>query len=75
LNYSTVYNRLKKGMTLEEALKPSPLNIAAMARARGLSYQTVRHRLKRGMTPDEALAAPISGNGYFIKNRRLRDRD
>ena len=62
-------------MTLEEALKPSPLNIAAMARARGLSYQTVRHRLKRGMTPDEALAAPVSGNGYLIKKKRLRDRD
>lgn len=61
LNYARVYSRLKKGWSLEDAIrvsrfgKKNGFTIPELCKGRGINPSTVYSRLKRGFTLEKAL--------------------
>lgn len=67
IGVTTIYYRLHRGATPEQALKPvgslthlgETLTLCEWSRRSGVKRTTIRERLKRGCTPEEALR-PVS---------------
>lgn len=59
ISVATYYQRLKKGMTQDEALSyQRPQTLAERCAAVGISVATYYLRIQKGMTQDEALSTP-----------------
>lgn len=80
ISYHALYQRIKKGMTLEEALETDPERKAPKIEAFGRSmtlrqwaahthidYRTLHKRIQRGMPPEEALTKEVcSGQKHML---------
>lgn len=76
INYNTVKDRLKRGMSLEEALskpiKDNTDSMAQIARDNNINIGTLRDRInKQGMTLEEALKTPLKqGYKHLWQNKK-----
>jgi hypothetical protein len=77
--YQTVRTRLKRGLTLEEALQPADLrrpaegSLRAQCAAAGLSYSTYWGRRHKGLSHDEALATSPQQSERLLSAEQISD--
>lgn len=67
---NTVYSRMRRGMTADEAMQPI-VNISKAAREAGLNVNTVYYRVTHGMTLQQALRCRVvsraNGRSYHAR--------
>jgi len=74
INYNTMYRRIKRGMTVEQAIalpvKDPKDSVRAKTQAAGVNYGTIMRRMhKNGMTLEEAIAKPVRTKDTSIVGR------